>query len=210
MKIKIAFALVLMMVFTSACGIIGGGSPAEALFQDDFSDPNSGWDRMAGADGETDYVEGAYRIFVAEENKDFYANPGLRFSDTIVEVDATVAGGPEENDFGVICRYEDNNNFYYFIISSDRLYGIGKIVNGGRVLLAPVDEPPASTAILPGQTNRIRVDCVGSTLTLYVNGQKLVEVRDRDLTSGDIGLIAGTYSQPGTDVRFDNLVVTRP
>ena len=210
MKFRLFFVWVLVVFSLSACGLLNSGGAGQPLFQDDFSNPDSGWDRMTGIDGETDYVDGAYRIFVDEPNKDFYANPGLSLSAVSVEVDATVAGGPEENDFGVMCRYEDNNNFYYFIISSDQLYGIGKIVNGARVQLAPVDEPPASQAILPGQTNRIRADCVGDTLALYVNGQKLVEVRDRDLTMGDIGLIAGSYSQPGTDVRFDNLVVTSP
>ena len=32
--------------------------------------------------------------------------------------------GPDDNDFGIICRYIDDNQFYYAIISSDGYYGI--------------------------------------------------------------------------------------
>jgi len=30
------------------------------------------------------------------------------------------------------------------------------------------------------------------------------------LTHGDFGLLAGTFSQPGVDVVFDNFIVTKP
>jgi hypothetical protein len=54
------------------------------------------------------------------------------------------------------------------------------------------------------------VDCIGDTLTLFVNDQQLAQVRDNEFPSGDVGLIAGTYDTPGTDIRFDNFVVYKP
>ncbi len=36
----------------------------DVLFFDDFSDPNSGWDRYSDEDGITDYENGAYKIAV--------------------------------------------------------------------------------------------------------------------------------------------------
>jgi len=59
-------------------------------------------------------------------------------------------------------------------------------------------------------TNHLRVECVGPTLTLYVNGQKLDSQQDSEYTSGDVGLIAGTYENAGTDIWFDNFTVTKP
>jgi hypothetical protein len=41
-----------------------------------------------------------------------------------------------------------------------------------------------------------------------VNGQQVLSATDSSLTSGDIGLIAGTYDEGNVDVLFDNLVVT--
>jgi hypothetical protein len=66
-------------------------------------------------------------------------------------------------------------------------------------------------AIRQGEaTNHIRADCVGSSLTLHVNGAELAEVQDDTLASGDVGLLAGTFDQPGTELLFDDFVVKRP
>jgi hypothetical protein len=43
-----------------------------------------------------------------------------------------------------------------------------------------------------------------------VNGQILADVKDSDLSDGDIGLIASTFDESGVDILFDNFVVTRP
>ena len=37
-------------------------------------------------------------------------------------------------------------------------------------------------------TNHIRFDCVGSTLTLYVNGFQVDQQTDTDYTTGNVGL----------------------
>jgi hypothetical protein len=37
-----------------------------------------------------------------------------------------------------------------------------------------------------------------------------MEVSDADFSEGKVGLIAGTFDDPETDVRFDDLLVTKP
>ncbi len=188
-------------------------APAQlkVLFQDDFSNPDSGWDRARAKDGVTDYTkDGAYRIRVNVPNTDVWANPGLHFTDVRIEVDATKVGGPDDNDFGVICRYQDENNFYFLIISSDGYYGIGKVAHGEQSLLTG-DALDYSDAILQGATtNHIRGDCVGSKLVLYANGVRLAEAQDDTFKDGDVGLMAGTYDDRGTNILFDNFVVYQP
>lgn len=184
---------------------------ATVLFQDNFSNPASGWDRVNVKDGITDYTaEGAYRILVNLPNTDVWSNPGLTFTDVRIEVDATKVGGPDDNDFGVQCRYQDDNNFYFFLISSDGYYAIGKVKDGEQILLSG-ESMDYSDAVLQGMaTNHIRADCVGAHLALYVNGVTLAAVEDGDLTQGDVGLMAGTFDQPGTDILFDNFTVLQP
>jgi len=190
---------------------IGDAPPArDVLFQDDFSDPNSGWDRLSTENGLTDYQDGIYRIYVNATNTDVWANPGLNFTDTVIQVDATKVAGDDDNDFGLICRYTDSDNFYFFVISSDGYYGVGKIIAGDQQLVGMESMPP-SEIINQGQaTNRLRAECVGSTLRLYVNGELLAETQDTDFSSGDVGLLAGSFTVPGTDIYFDNLVVSKP
>ena len=186
-------------------------SAATVLFQDDFSNPDSGWDRVNVKDGITDYTpEGAYRILLNLPNTDVWANPGLSFTDVRIEVDATKVGGPDNNDFGVQCRYQDDNNFYFFLISSDGYYGIGKVKDGEQTLLSG-ENMEYSDAILQGRsTNHLRADCVGPHLKLYVNGVPVATAEDSDFTHGDVGLMAGTFDESGTDVLFDNFIVLQP
>jgi len=98
------------------------------LFFDDFSDPNSGWDQVEETDYSTYYFNGTYRIKIEVKLSDSWANPVEKeFSDVIVEVAATKNGGPDDNDFGLICRYLDTKHFYYAVISSDGYFGIFKV-----------------------------------------------------------------------------------
>jgi hypothetical protein len=202
-----------------ACNLVtgagGGASPtatqSNILFEDNFSDTSSGWDQVNSADVVTDYANGQYNIVVNKTQYDAWANPSQSFAgDVVVEVDATKNGGPDQNDFGVICRYTDTNNFYYFQITSDGLAAIGKVTAGTQTKISGSDFQ-ASSAVNQGQaTNHIRGDCVGNTLTLYVNGQQVTSATDGDHTSGDAGLMAGTFDTPGADILFDDFVVREP
>lgn len=184
--------------------------PEGILFQDDFEDSSSGWDQINVDDGITDYENGYYRIYVDTDSTDVWANPGLNFTDAVVEVEATKAGGPDDNDMGVICRYQDVSNFYFFIIASDGYYGVGRVIDGEQELIG-MDSMLTSDAIRQGNaTNKIVGECVGDNLNLIVNGQVLATVTDSTFDRGDVGLMAGTFSTPGTDIHFDNFVVREP
>ena len=60
------------------------------------------------------------------------------------------------------------------------------------------------------EINLIRLDCKGSNLTLYVNSTQLDSRQDSDFADGDVGLLAGTYANPGLKVIFDNFAVMQP
>ncbi|MBN2147868.1 MAG: hypothetical protein JW726_10785 [Anaerolineales bacterium] len=181
------------------------------LFQDDFSNPSSGWDRIQDAEGTNDYQDGSYRILVNIANTYFWSTPSLNFSDVIIEVDATKVGGPDENDLGIICRYRDNENFYFLTISSDGYYGIGKFQNGEESLVGMETLQFNDQVVKTGNVlNHLRVECRGDNLTLIANGQTLADVKDSSFTSGDVGIIVGTYDEAGADVLFDNFIVTKP
>jgi len=205
-----------MVAVSLACSLSPVADPAGppessgTLFDDDFSDTSSGWDSVRTAEGMTDYDGGAYRIVVERDTFDYWGNPGLSFGDVRVEVDATKGGGPNDNDFGVQCRYQDTDNFYAFYISSDGLYGIAKIVGGEYQLLGADDLLPSDSIRQGESTNHIRADCIGSRLTLYANGDQLHSAADDTFATGDVGLIAGTFEDPGADISFDNFVVYQP
>ena len=180
------------------------------LFEDDFSDTSSGWDQYADEETVTDYAPGGYRIFVNTPESYSWANPYLQLTDVLIEVETRKLGGPDDNDFGVICRYQDVDNFYFFVISSDGFFSINKYVDGNLEIVGR-DQYGESAAIRPGTgSNQIRASCKGDTLELVVNGSSLMSVQDADFPSGDVGLIAGTFSEPGADILFQNFKVFRP
>ncbi|MBI3161684.1 MAG: hypothetical protein HYZ23_04205 [Chloroflexi bacterium] len=179
------------------------------LFQDDFSRPISGWDRFTAAEGTMDYDGGGYRILVNAVNTNFWSTPQQNFADVRMEVDAGKLGGPDENRIGLICRY-DGANYYFFLMSSDGYYGIGIYFSGQAILLGQ-SEMAANSNIKTGlAVNHLRADCAGDTLAFYVNGFQMASVQDKTLASGDVGLLAGTFAQPGVDVILDNFVVLKP
>ena len=186
--------------------------PGNILFQDNFSDTSSGWDKMKDEDGMTDYYNDSYRIQVNRDNLFLFANPGQTNlpNDVSIDVDATKQGGSDDNSFGILCRYQDVNNFYRFIVTSDGYAGILLIRDGSGTNLNGENLTPISTALVGNATNKIRVNCVGTTLSLFVNGEQVLTAQDSTFSNGDVGVFAGTFDIVGTDILFDNFVVTRP
>lgn len=213
MRLRFITFLAILMLASLACQTISLGGAKESgavLFQDDFSNASSGWKQGIAGDGEARYEDGAYRISVSQPSTDVWASPGFNFDDVRIEVDASKAGGPEDNDFGVICRSNGAKNFYFFTISSDGYYGIGKFKSGVQILIGETSMQTSDKIRRGEQINHIRADCVGSTLTLYVNGEEIRTVNDSDFSSGKVGLIAGAFDTPGTDIQFDNFSVLKP
>ncbi len=117
--------LLLVFILSGCKGALIGdlvAQPGQALYHDDFSDPGSGWPQATSAKGILGYDQGAYRMQVLSPGYDLRAVSGQFFSDVQIEVDTTRVSGPVYNQFGVTCRFQDLNNFYFFVISSDGYY----------------------------------------------------------------------------------------
>ena len=223
MKIDRRFFLVItvLAVAALACQATSSGDDAtapevsipqtEVLFNEDFSNSNSGWDDIEDEEGITGYRDGGYRILINKTDWYFWSTAGKNFTDVVIDVEATKSGGPDNNEFGIICRYVDQDNFYFFSISSDGYYGISKFVDGDQSGVGMEDMQFNDKVIKLGTaTNKLRATCNTDNLKFEVNGQVLADVKDSSLTSGDVGLIASTFDEVGVNILFDNFVVTKP
>ncbi len=205
--------LILLILLTSCLPVqsvpaIPSGKPGEILYHEEFANNTSGWDRIANDGGIMDYDSGGYRILVRQPKLNFWSTPDKNFGDVRVEADVTKLNGPDENRAGLICRYQ-NGDYYFFIVSSDGFYTVGKFI-GGQILLLGQEQMQASELILPNSMNHLRADCIGNTLTFYVNFSQVASVQDSDFANGDVGVLAGSFTQPGVDVLFQNFVVIQP
>ncbi len=207
---KWTLALWLCACLLSACQpLTPAPKSGETLFFDDFSNPLSGWGRFTSAEGTMDYDGGGYRFLVNGLQTNFWSTPGKPFGDVRLEVDVAKVGGPDENRIGLLCRFVEGN-YYFFMVSSDGYYTIGKYI-GGSVIQLGQGQMQYSEAVHTGlAVNHLRADCIGNMLTFYVNGQPLAQAQDADLAQGEVGLLAGAFSQPGVDVIFDNFAVLQP
>ncbi len=182
----------------------------QALFRDDFTDRASGWREIETDSGRTAYTQGSFRIEVYQPKILVWATPGLWLADVRIEVDTLPRDGQEE-DFGIICRVNaDQSRFYFFLVSSDGYYGIGKFTEGQTVLLGHAQMVPVDL-IQPGAVvNRLRAECIQDRLALFVNDLAVGEAQDAELAEGDVGLIAGTFGQVRAEVNFGAFRVYQP
>ncbi|MBA7594375.1 hypothetical protein ES703_01316 [subsurface metagenome] len=180
------------------------------LFSDNFSDPSSGWVTYDESDGKVAYQNGYFYI------KDYtnpewamYGEAQRYFTDFILEVETWLVGGTDDNWQAIGCRLENEDNYYDFRISADGYYIIAKWFNGNDTVFAG---PTYSSYINQGvgAVNLIHIECIGSSLSLSVNGHLLKQVTDTSFSGGDIALAANALSGTFTEVAFDNLVITEP
>jgi hypothetical protein len=139
-----------------------------------------------------------------------------RLVDVCVELDVQQLDRYNDDTFGILCRVGDDG-YYALEISTDGRYGIGKVAGHEYTLLAGPDEEPArsdSMDVVLRQAEqlgqRLRADCIGDTLTLYVDGENVAEAKDANYTTGSVGLAAYNIDAPRTEVVFDNFVVRTP
>lgn len=194
-----------------------GQAPAEqanlptsgnVLYEDDFSSPGSGWDDGGVDIGSTHYLNGAYQIEVIKQQSYVWGNPYQSFGDVAVGVNAQVFQSTGQGDFGILCHYQDVDNFYALEVSEDGFFAIWKRMKGETQNL--VEWQSSSDIPQDGGVVTIEALCSGSELALAVNGVVLARVSDNSFNSGDVGLVAGTWEKGDLVVGFDNLKVYKP
>lgn len=208
----------LLPLAMAACGVTDSepdacDSPSN-LFIDDFNgEQDCGWSTYSRGGGATAVENASMQITVSQPGQLWWTNPNRMFDDVIITVEARQVSGPNDNAYGIICRYQNEENFYVFLISGDGYYTIGKYQSAAEnvVYLTENGQFQPSEAIHTGvATNEMRASCIGNELSLEVNGVPLVSVTDPTFVTGDIGLAAGTLTTGTAVIEFDNVQVVAP
>jgi len=180
------------------------------LFSDDFSQDTGDWDIYSDSRGEVFYESGWLHVLNYTTSPiDTQTMLDGYFTDFVLEVDTKLVDGTDNNWHGVVCRYQDDGNFYVFDISADGYYFISRFIDDEQTAIADVTP---SSYINQGWdvVNTIYIECIGSSLSLWVNGHLLVTVTDNSFSSGDIGLLATSWEGSLSEIAFDNLVIIEP
>ena len=209
----VRFLLLVLLLLLSACSN-GMQSATEVvlptlvsdavLFQDDFSNPKSGWDRASQGGNSTDYADGKYRITLSTPQQDIWANPYQYFDqDIIVEVDVWQNPSTVQAAYGIICGYSDVNNYYALTVDSGGYVEIFRYQQGKRLTLYSAENQPG----IDLEHNHLEVMCAANQLSLWVNGNIVAEVEVTEFTYGDVGLIVSSFDEAGVEILFDNFIV---
>jgi S1-C subfamily serine protease len=178
-----------------------------AIAEDDFSDKNTEWPEGSNSDEAYYYKNDRYYIEVKKSDYTVPITFGKKLTDVLIQIDTRVERSSNDGDYGVICRYQDNQNFYMFEITQDGYYAIYKLYRGDWY---PLIEYTYSDMLVNLQDAQFNTACIGSTLTLAVNGKLLGEITDYSIGSGDFGFFAGTFDTGNNIISFDNLIVSQP
>lgn len=216
-KVLVFATLGLALLILSSCRTGGSGiadcSADGVMLSDNFDDgQNCGWylyddDSLTGT---ARITGGKLEITSREPGQFWWSNPGIDVPDVVVTATTRKLSGPDNNAFGLLCRYQDPNNFYLFLISADGYYAIGKVESGVNaiVYLSGEGEYQFSEVIQQGvQENSIRATCEGSQLSLTVNGILLDSIVDDTFRTGDIGVGITAFDVGTAVVEFDELRV---
>jgi len=178
---------------------------------DNFDPPNPAWARFETEESAV-YAQ-AGELYLEDRGKGIavYAPlAGKVYTDTEVTVQVRHVQGTVNNWMGVICRQQDEDNYYLLAISADGFYLI-LLVEDGRP--TPLVGPETSDIIRTGKArNDLEVRCAGDALSLWVNGERLVtHIDDTLYKAGTIALFADAVERGETSVTaFDNFTLTQP
>ncbi len=179
----------------------------KTLYQDDFSNPNSGWENIADSDGQIGYSNGTYIISVTSPNTVLSGTSGQTASDVVMKVTAGVIQSTGEGDYGMICRQQEDRSYYAFEIRED---GYASIWKNYSSTIVPLIDWQYFPSLDSRSSANFSVSCVGNQLTLAVDGRTLLSTTDSDFIGGDTGLAAGTLGIGGFVVAFDNFSLQTP
>ncbi len=182
------------------------------LFQDTFGGP-SGWQVFDEADASAAYLDGEYQLRV--KRTPFRVSGVLYAWETPSDVTLSivgrlVSGQDASSGYGLLCRFRDVEHYYFFLVTGDSRYLIGKVSGAMEYSLSGSAFQP-SEAILAGQVpNLITAQCIGNHLTLSVNAQPVAQATDDEFQGGQVGVLAAGVEGAGMEARFDDFAIYAP
>ncbi len=180
----------------------------DTLFADDFTTNSAGWRTFNGREGSARVGDGRLDLTVIGPQQDVWTVMRGSYDDFKLEIDGGLLSGSDDTSYGVIFRYQDDDNYYQFDVDGQGSYTLGKIVNGEW---EPIIDLTATDAIQTGQAlNHFEVRAVGDRITVSINGHQLNQVQDPTFARGGIGVTGGLDSASTSQVVFRTLRIYRP
>ncbi len=127
--------------------------------------------------------------------------------DQIVEASFTTTDSPEDTGYGVVCRRQDNDNYYRLGVGNDGTFAIAKVQDGASTVLTGEGKWIRDRRLIKDTgTFIVRGECRGPTLRLFVDNQPIIQIADSTFDeSGTVGVFVETFALPNATITVNRL-----
>jgi hypothetical protein len=196
---------------------------AQQFFTEEFDAPLSGdWSIFTITDPNVSDLE---KVSVEADNGNLVWNfdseyvyyylfyNAFEYEDVKVEARADNRG-KNNNSVSLICRYDENVGWYEFNIANNGLYDIlyAEVLDNGKIRWNRVANG-GSNAIKQGKdVNEYSATCQGDELTLNINGDEVISIRERNyrLRSGQAGISVSSFDVLPILIEMDWIRISEP
>jgi hypothetical protein len=181
------------------------------LFQDDFTNPATGWleekfDNYFVGYHEPEY----YHIEITSPNYKIpiFAPNKQTFNDATIETKAfTVAAKTATTgDFAYGTAFRRSGDQYYAFTISPRTKKWFVLKSSPNALVVLAEGTDESIHDLDA-ADILRVDAQGSDFSFYINDQLVGQVTDAEYASGEFGFFVQTFDSPNVHIHFDDVAI---
>jgi pSer/pThr/pTyr-binding forkhead associated (FHA) protein len=157
---------------------------------DSFEEPTGNWSETIQSNFNLIQTDTSFEIEIFNQ----YFTAWSLYDDLVLDDAILLTAGArlseEPGYYGIVFRYQDVNNFYYFRVDDRGIFEVGKRFEGEFI---PLHDPATSTAILPdGAANKVAVTVEGDTFQAYINFEPVITVKDTTFGEGMAGMLAST------------------
>ena len=184
---------------------------ANVLYQDNFTNPATGWPEDKFDNYFIGYHEPEYyHIEVTSPNSKttVFEPQKTSFEDNTIELQVLTNSTKtaQTGDFRYGLAFRRSGDQYYAFTISPRT----------KKWFALKNSPSELTVLAEGTDDNIhdldtddslRVDMQGSNFVFHINDEIVGEVKDADYASGEIGFYVESFDSANTHIHFDNLVI---
>ena len=217
--------LALLLILSIGVGCSGPATPTPAptsasspalsegvLYQDDFTNPASGWPVEATDKSQVGYhPPDVYHVEVsAPGSQRVVFLPNQTFDDVTVETDVKadhLSSSTSTGDFryGLALRGTGDQYYAFTVSPRTKTWQVIKSASAGLQVLAQ-----GTTDSIQGlkADDTLRVDASGADFTFYINSdQATTRIHDSDYASGGVGFFVQTLDEPLAHIHFDSLTI---
>ncbi len=128
--------------------------------------------------------------------------------DQVVSATFDTTGSPSDAGFGVVCRMQDDDDYYRLGVGNDGEFAIQRVAGGTTTVLTGGGKwaPGPGLPKAPGLFT-VRAECIGTTLTLFEANRAVATVKDPALSGGTVGVFVETFYKPKAVVQINSLAV---